>query len=89
LDAAGPQPDQSIIVGPAEFDPGYPSGQFVCQDFSGFKVAVLVLVVQEDVLLEKPLGASTTFVVPLGLLSMFLLAKLVAHILLGSMYRSR
>ena len=54
LDAAGPQPDQSIVVGLAEFDPGFHADQIVCRDFAGFKVAILVLAVQEAVLLEKP-----------------------------------
>jgi hypothetical protein len=45
LDAAEPPPDQSIVVGSAEFDPGFHAGQIVFRNLVGFNVAVLVLAV--------------------------------------------
>ncbi len=65
-DPAGPRPDQSIVVGLAEFDPGFHARQIVCWDFVGFIMAVLVLAVQGALLLYKPPGAGVTFVIPFG-----------------------
>jgi hypothetical protein len=45
LDTAWPQPEQSIVIRLAEFDPSFHAGQIVCQNFVGFNVAVLALVV--------------------------------------------